>query len=84
MKGKLALLVISAGFVGIAFAGGMKHLDTDKDGTIDRTEAAADEVLIEVFEQVDANQDGVIESVEFSAYEASLEGAPAEETEKEE
>ncbi|WP_369942620.1 EF-hand domain-containing protein [Xanthomonas medicagonis] len=43
-------------------------LDLDRDGRIDRTEAAADPVLREVFGTLDADADGALSREEYARY----------------
>lgn len=45
-----------------------EDLDTDKDGNLDRTEAAAVPSLQAVFDQADANGDGSLSGDEYKTY----------------
>ncbi|PLY16762.1 MAG: hypothetical protein C0631_02790 [Sedimenticola sp.] len=46
-----------------------KQLDTNADGAISADEAAADPMVSADWNTIDVNSDGMIESVEFSAFE---------------
>jgi Ca2+-binding EF-hand superfamily protein len=70
-------LTIASAFVAALFAGGavaseseqFTKLDANGDGAISMEEAAVDNKLTEAWSAIDANQDGKVESAEFSAFE---------------
>lgn len=51
-------------------------LDTNHDGQISKREAHADRALMQAWDYVDANRDGVIDRAEFSAFENGERPAP--------
>jgi Ca2+-binding EF-hand superfamily protein len=71
----LAALMLSPAFAGGA-AGGFKALDADADGYISQQEAAASQGLSDAYSSVDQNQDGKLDSAEFSAFETEMKSAP--------
>lgn len=52
-------------------ASNMGMLDTDRDGTIDRQEAASSAALASQFTTLDSNRNGALEPAEFSRFEAT-------------
>lgn len=75
MKTKIGWIILAAALSGVAFAGSeaMQGLDADESGTISKEEASADDMLIEVFEEIDINEDGEIDTVEFAQFEEGTE-----------
>ncbi len=71
----LAALMISPAFAGGA-TGGFKALDADADGYISQQEAAASQGLSDAYGSLDQNQDGKLDSAEFSAFETEMKSAP--------
>lgn len=55
----------------------MNSLDTDRDGSLSRYEASAVPGLVGQFQTLDANQNGALESAEFSRFESTGAGATA-------
>jgi len=85
MNGMLGLLA-SLLLAGTAWAADTSEqfnaLDTNQDGVLSVEEAQQDATLNEVWADVDTDQNGSIDPVEFSAFEAmSQEEMPAESTE---
>ncbi len=80
----MVALVMSMFTIGTAFAGekaGFSSLDTDGDGFISKTEAAANEGLSSAWSQVDADMNEKLDESEFSAFETKempTDAAPAE------
>ena len=65
-------MVTTMGFTGTLLAGESEYftqLDANGDGTLSMEEASADPVLRDSWTNADANQDGMIERAEFSAFE---------------
>jgi hypothetical protein len=50
------------------FAADFKSADTDKDGTLDRKEAAAVPFVAKNFDAIDTDKDGTIDAKELAAY----------------
>ncbi|HEX5126000.1 MAG TPA: hypothetical protein VFW00_04600 [Rhodocyclaceae bacterium] len=48
------------------------QLDTNKDGFVDRNEAAAAPALLKIWTQADADKDGKLSAEEFSAAQSSM------------
>lgn len=72
MKKTLIMLFTSAFFAGTAVAGEdttFSSLDQDGNEAISAEEAAYSESLTEAWRAVDANDDGVVDRAEFSAFE---------------
>lgn len=80
MSKKVLLSILACTFAGTVFAGSATHkaLDEDKDGFIQPEEAEAMPTLVEQWTEVDVNEDGRIDAVEFSRFESlsSPPGAP--------
>ena len=83
MNTKLSAIFGLALFSTAALAGstGFEALDSDTDGYVSKTEALGDKDLSSNWDKVDANQDGMIDSSEYSVFageEHADEAAPEE------
>lgn len=80
MTRKLAFAVLVSAVTGTVWAGGessvYQQLDVDEDGYISPKEGGAIQGLVENWEEVDMNQDGRLDQVEFARFEAAT--APRE------
>jgi hypothetical protein len=72
MSKKVLLAVLVCSVSSAVYAGGAtyKALDEDKDGLVSREEAEAIPTLVEQWTDVDVNEDGRIDAVEFSRFES--------------
>lgn len=68
-----AVFIITSALTASSFAGDaserFSQLDADGDGAISLEEATVDPNVADAWGSIDANQDGKLESAEFSAYE---------------
>ncbi|MCU7814111.1 MAG: EF-hand domain-containing protein [Candidatus Thiodiazotropha sp. (ex Rostrolucina anterorostrata)] len=72
-----AVALVAAGFFTAVVAGEdvFSKLDSNADGAISSEEATANEALYKGWEAADANQDGLVDAAEFSAFETSMPAA---------
>lgn len=71
MKTKVGLIILAMALSGTVFASSevMQSLDADESGTISKEEASANEVVMEIFDEIDTNGDGELDTVEFAQFE---------------
>ena len=72
MTNKVPPFILACTFASTVFAGTSNHkaLDLDQDGYLNPEEAHAMPTLVEQWTEVDVNEDGRIDAVEFSRFES--------------
>ena len=71
----VSAIALSAAYSASTLAGEselFKQLDSDGDGAVSAVEAAADPKLAAEWDMLDANKDGKLEQIEFSAFEEKV------------
>lgn len=71
-----SLMLTTALYAGEGIQADFSALDANQDGSISAEEAASDAQLSQNWSDIDADENGMIDPAEFSAFEVMRDGAP--------